>query len=156
MCRGSTSHGGSSLNEPMARSAGRGHRGGVYGCAVLSNYRVIELGMWVAGPAAGGLLADWGADVVKVETPVGDPMRRLFQLLAGHGQPESPPFDLDNRGKRSVVIDLSRPDGVEVLRRLLADADVFLTNLRPEAVERLGLGPDALARASSPASSTPA
>ena len=112
---------------------------------MLSNYRVIELGMWVAGPAAGGLLADWGADVVKVETPVGDPMRRLFALLAGHGQPESPPFDLDNRGKRSVVIDLARPEGVEVLLALLAEADVFLTNLRPEAVERLGLGPDALA-----------
>ena len=78
---------------------------------MLENYRVIELGMWVAGPAAGGLLADWGADVVKVETPVGDPMRRLFQLLAGHGQPESPPFDLDNRGKRSAVIDLGRPEG---------------------------------------------
>jgi crotonobetainyl-CoA:carnitine CoA-transferase CaiB-like acyl-CoA transferase len=111
---------------------------------VLRNYRVVELGMWVAGPAAGGLLADWGADVIKVETPVGDPMRRLFQLLAGHGQPESPPFDLDNRGKRSLVVDLARPEGTAVLRRLLADADVFLTNLRPEAVERLGIGPDAL------------
>jgi len=111
---------------------------------VLQNYRVIELGMWVAGPAAGGLLADWGADVVKVETPVGDPMRRLFHLLAGHGQPESPPFDLDNRGKRSVVVDLTQEAGLEVLDRLLAGADVFLTNLRPEAVERLGLGPEAL------------
>jgi crotonobetainyl-CoA:carnitine CoA-transferase CaiB-like acyl-CoA transferase len=111
---------------------------------VLSNYRVIELGMWVAGPAAGGLLADWGAEVIKVETPVGDPMRRLFQVLAGHGQPESPPFDLDNRGKRSVVIDLADPQGRDVLLALLATADVFLTNLRPEAVERLGLSPEAL------------
>ena len=111
---------------------------------VLDSYRVIELGMWVAGPAAGGLLADWGADVIKVETPVGDPMRRLFQLLAGHGQPDSPPFDLDNRGKRSVVVDLAVPEGAEIVRRLIRDADVFLTNLRPEAVERLGLGPDEL------------
>ena len=111
---------------------------------MLSNYRVVELGMWVAGPAAGGLLADWGADVIKVETPLGDPMRRLFQLLAGHGQPESPPFDLDNRGKRSAVIDLADPRGVEVLMALLDQADVFLTNLRPEAVQRLGLGPDEL------------
>jgi crotonobetainyl-CoA:carnitine CoA-transferase CaiB-like acyl-CoA transferase len=117
---------------------------GVYGCAVLQNYRVIELGMWVAGPAAGGLLADWGADVVKVETPVGDPMRRLFQVIAGHGQPESPPFDLDNRGKRSIVVDLATAQGLEVLGRLLADADVFLTNLRPSAVEKLGLDPDTL------------
>ncbi|MGZ4729669.1 MAG: CaiB/BaiF CoA transferase family protein, partial [Acidimicrobiales bacterium] len=111
---------------------------------MLDSYRVIELGMWVAGPAAGGLLADWGADVIKVETPVGDPMRRLFKLLAGHGQPDSPPFDLDNRGKRSVVVDLAVPEGVEIVRRLIRDADVFLTNLRPEAIERLGLGPDAL------------
>ena len=107
---------------------------------MLDNYRVIELGMWVAGPAAGGVLADWGADVIKVETPVGDPMRRLFQVLAGHGQPDSPPFDLDNRGKRSVVVDLATPEGAEIVLRLVADADVFLTNLRPEAVERLGLG----------------
>ena len=111
---------------------------------VLHDYRVIELGMWVAGPGAGGVLADWGADVVKVETPVGDPMRRLFKLLAGHGQTESPPFDLDNRGKRSIVVDLATADGAVIVRRLLADADVFLTNLRPEAVERLGLGPDGL------------
>jgi crotonobetainyl-CoA:carnitine CoA-transferase CaiB-like acyl-CoA transferase len=113
---------------------------------VLDNYRVIELGMWVAAPGAGGVLADWGADVIKVETPLGDPMRRLFQLLAGHGQPESPPFDLDNRGKRSVVVDLATPEGTEIVERLVRDADVFLTNLRPEAVERLGLGPDRLLR----------
>ena len=111
---------------------------------VLDSYRVIELGMWVAGPAAGGMLADWGADVIKVETPVGDPMRRLFQLLAGHGQPESPPFDLDNRGKRSVVVDLARPRAPRSCGACSRDADVFLTNLRPEAVERLGLGPDEL------------
>lgn len=111
---------------------------------VLHDYRVIELGMWVAGPGAGGILADWGADVVKVEAPIGDPMRRIFKLLAGHGQPESPPFDLDNRGKRSIVVDLAAPQGAAVLRRLLGEADVFVTNLRPDAVERLGLGPDAL------------
>jgi crotonobetainyl-CoA:carnitine CoA-transferase CaiB-like acyl-CoA transferase len=109
---------------------------------VLEGYRVVEMGMWVAGPAAGGLLADWGADVVKVETPVGDPMRRLFALLSGHGQPESPPFDLDNRAKRSIVVDLNSSEGCAVLDRLLGDADVFLTNLRPDAVERLGFGPD--------------
>jgi len=111
---------------------------------MLDNYRVIELGMWVAGPGAAGVLADWGADVIKVETPLGDPMRRIFKLLAGHGQPESPPFDVDNRGKRSVVVDVATPEGTEVVKRLLRDADVFLTNLRPEAVERLGLGPDQL------------
>lgn len=111
---------------------------------MLDNYRVIELGMWVAGPGAGGVMADWGADVIKVETPMGDPMRRIFQLLAGHGQPESPPFDLDNRGKRSVVVDLTTDGGSVIVKRLIRDADVFLTNLRPEAIERLGLGPEQL------------
>ena len=106
----------------------------------LSGIRVVELGVWVAGPGAGGLLAEWGADVIKVEPPTGDPMRHLFQLTAGHGQPEVPPFDLDNRGKRSVVLDLRTPDGRDAMQRLVATADVFLTNLRPEAVERLGLG----------------
>ncbi len=106
----------------------------------LAGVRVVELGVWVAGPGAGGLLADWGADVIKVESPEGDPMRRLWGLTAGHGQPEVPPFDLDNRGKRSVVLDLRSDDGAETMRNLVASADVFLTNLRPEAVARLGLG----------------
>lgn len=111
---------------------------------LLSGIRVVELGVWVAGPAAGGLLADWGADVIKVEGPEGDPMRRLFSLLSGHGQPQSPPFDLDNRGKRSVVLDLRSEEGRDDLRAIVATADVFLTNLRPEAVERLGFGAEAL------------
>ncbi len=111
---------------------------------VLDDVRVIELGIWVAGPGAGGILADWGADVVKIEAPDGDPMRRVFNLIVGHGQPESPPFDLDNRGKRSVTVDLATETGRDVVLRLVRDADVFLTNLRPEAVARLGLGPTAL------------
>ena len=78
---------------------------------VLEGIRVVELGAWVAGPGAGGLLADWGADVIKVEAPEGDPMRRLFAVLSGHGEPQSPPFDLDNRGKRSVVLDLRSEQG---------------------------------------------
>ena len=110
----------------------------------LEGFRVIELGVWVAGPSAGGLLADWGADVIKVEAPSGDPMRRLFAVLAGHGQTESPPSDLDNRGKRSVVFDLTTEEGRADARALVATADVFLTNLRPEAVDRLGLGADDL------------
>lgn len=111
---------------------------------LLAGIRVVELGVWVAGPGSGGMLADWGADVIKVESPDGDPMRRLFALLSGHGQVQSPPFDLDNRGKRSVVLDLRTAAGREDLQAIVATADVFLTNLRPEAVERLGLGPEPL------------
>ncbi len=110
----------------------------------LEGIRVVEVGAWVAGPGAGGLLADWGADVIKVESPEGDPMRRLFAVLSGHGEPQSPPFDLDNRGKRSVVLDLRDPAAVEDLLAIVDTADVFLSNLRPDALERLGLGPGAL------------
>lgn len=106
---------------------------------ILDGYRLVELGAWVAGPGAGGVFADWGGDVIKVETPAGDPMRRVFSLGSGHMQQDSPPFALDNRGKRSVVLDLRTAEGLETLDKLLATADVFLTNLRPDAVERLGL-----------------
>ena len=105
----------------------------------LAGYRVVELGVWVAGPAAGGILCDWGAEVIKVEPPAGDPMRSIFALAAGASETRNPPFDLDNRGKRSVVLDLRTDDDREVLERLLATADVFVTNLRVDALERLGL-----------------
>ena len=99
--------------------------------------------MWVAGPAAGGVLADWGADVIKVEAPSGDPFRRMLQVTGGaRGDIASPPFDLDNRGKRSVVLDLRTDEGRVAMHALLGTADVFITNLRPEAVQELGFGPD--------------
>jgi len=99
---------------------------------------VVELGVWVAGPAAAGVLADWGADVIKVEPPGGDPQRRVFQAI-GVSVAAAPPFELDNRGKRSVVFDLRSDEGREQMARLLDTADVFITNLRMDALERLGL-----------------
>ena len=111
----------------------------------LAGIRIVELGVWVAGPAASGIAADWGADVIKVEAPSGDPMRRMLAVTGGGGADlPSPPFDLDNRGKRSVVLELDTDDGQAAMHKLLASADVFLTNLRPDAVDRLGLGPDAV------------
>jgi crotonobetainyl-CoA:carnitine CoA-transferase CaiB-like acyl-CoA transferase len=112
---------------------------------LLAGIRVVELAIWVAGPSAGGILADWGADVVKLEAPGGDPMRRLFATIAGLRETASPPFDQDNRGKRSVAIDLARDEGRAVARRLLGQADVFLSNLRPDALARLGLDYPSLA-----------
>ena len=106
---------------------------------MLSGVRVVELAVWVAGPGAGGVLADWGADVVKLEPPEGDPCRNLFMALAGLKEPKSPPFDLDNRGKRSVVLDTRVPEALALARRLVAGADVFVTNLRPDALAKLGL-----------------
>src|SRR5512134_849859 len=97
----------------------------------LAGTRVVELAVWVAGPSAGGVLADWGAEVVKIEPPDGDPFRGLYLTAAGVELPANPPFELDNRGKRSVVLDLRRAEAREIAYRLLDDADVFVTNLRP-------------------------
>ena len=102
----------------------------------MEGIRVVELGVWIAGPACGGILADWGADVIKVETPDGDPFRSLAWLYPGVG---NPPFDLDNRGKRSIALDLRQPEGLDALHSLLATADIFLSNIRPGGLERMGL-----------------
>jgi crotonobetainyl-CoA:carnitine CoA-transferase CaiB-like acyl-CoA transferase len=104
----------------------------------LDGVRVVELGVWVAGPAAGGVLADWGADVVKIEPPSGDPAR-MFGRMLGIADGLSPPFEMDNRGKRSIVLDVTTEDGRATTRELLSDADVFLTNVRPAALARMGL-----------------
>jgi len=109
----------------------------------LEGVKVVELGVWVAGPAAGGILADWGADVVKIEPPDGDPARGFAKMLGGD-VPFNPPFEMDNRSKRSIVIDVTRPGGVELAYELLDAADVFVTNIRLEALSRLGLDPDTL------------
>ncbi len=104
----------------------------------LTGVKVVELGVWVAGPAAGGILGDWGAEVIKVEPPNGDPAR-IFQRMLGGDMPTNPPFELDNRNKRGVGIDLSTDDGRALMLRLIDDADVFVTNLRIGALARLGL-----------------
>jgi crotonobetainyl-CoA:carnitine CoA-transferase CaiB-like acyl-CoA transferase len=106
----------------------------------LEDVRVVELGVWVAGPGAGGILADWGADVTKVEPPEGDPARNFGRMLGGD-LPTNPVFELDNRGKRSISLDLSDERGLKVAHQLVSEADVLLTNLRPAALARLGLGP---------------
>jgi len=109
----------------------------------LDGVKVVELGVWIAGPAAGGVLADWGADVVKIEPPEGDPSRQFGKML-GDDLPYNPVFELDNRGKRSVVLDLRSAHGREAMERLLARADVFVTNTRVAALARLDLDPTAV------------
>ncbi len=109
----------------------------------LVGVRVVELGVWVAGPGAGGILADWGADVIKIEPPSGDPARTFGRMLGGD-LPTNPPFELDNRSKRSVVLDLGTPEGRRDVLALIDTADVFLTNIRASALARLGLDADAL------------
>jgi len=108
----------------------------------LSGIKVIDFSVMISGPLAGMQLADQGADVVKVESPgLGDIMRYLGSQKNGM----TGIFANNNRGKRSLVVDLKQPDGVDVVRRLVADADVVIQNFRPGAMGRLGLGYDDLA-----------
>ncbi|WP_204808635.1 CaiB/BaiF CoA transferase family protein [Mycobacterium riyadhense] len=104
----------------------------------VEGVKVVELGVWVAAPAAAAILADWGADVVKIEPPTGDP-GRLFGPMLGCEPGINPPFEMDNRSKRSIVLDLTTDAGRDTAFELLADADVFVTNVRLGALRRLGL-----------------
>lgn len=104
----------------------------------VDGINVVELGVWVAGPAAGGILADWGADVIKIEPPRGDPAR-TFSRMFGSDVDLNPAFEMDNRSKRSIILDLRAQEGRAVALDLIAAADVFLTNVRPAALQRLGL-----------------
>ena len=110
----------------------------------LEGVKVVELGVWVAGPAAGGILADWGAEVVKIEPPAGDPSRTFQYSLTGQMMPTNPIFEMDNRSKRSIVLDLTTPEGKEIADDLIAGADVFVTNVRLGGLERLGLDAETL------------
>ena len=115
----------------------------------MDGVRVVELGFWVAGPSAAAVLADWGAAVVKIEPPDGDPFRGLYLSASGVEIPANPPFELDNRGKRSIALNLRTAEGRAIADRLLDDADVFVTNVRPEILESFGLD-DARLRARNP------
>jgi crotonobetainyl-CoA:carnitine CoA-transferase CaiB-like acyl-CoA transferase len=114
--------------------------------APLSGIRVVELASFVAAPAAGALLADLGAEVVKVEVPWGEIYRHSLPRFAGYESDFglAPHFHMDNRGKRSVALDLALPAAVDALRRLVDRGDVFLTNMLPVRLARLGLDPDEL------------
>lgn len=112
----------------------------------LSGIRVVEVASFVAAPAAGALLADLGASVVKVEIPGGEIYRHASLRAAGHSSdfPESPAFQMDNRGKRSLVLDLKRPASARALLRVIDGADVVLTNLLPDRRLRFGIDPETL------------
>lgn len=115
---------------------------------VLKGLKVVEFASYIAAPGAAGVMADWGAEVIKVERPQGDPMRHVFADAKSEIS-INPTFDLDNRGKRAVVLDISKPEGRGALARLAAEADVFLTNVRPASLKRAGLD-DVTLRAANP------
>jgi formyl-CoA transferase len=107
----------------------------------LSGIKVIELGQLIAGPFAGKFFAEFGAEVVKVEPPEGDPLRKWRRLHEG----TSLWWYVQNRGKKSVTINLRVPEGQEIVRRLVKDVDVLIENFRPGTLEKWGLGYDRLA-----------
>ena len=108
---------------------------------LLTGIRVVELAQWVMVPSAGALLADFGADVIKIEHPDGgDPYRGLTTFaLRDSGTGESPSVAHTNRGKRSIGLDVKTEDGRQLLLDLIASADVLLTSFRAPALARLGL-----------------
>jgi len=104
----------------------------------LANIRVLEFSHAVMGPAAGLVLADLGAEVIRVErAPEGDHTRRLKGFGTGY-------FTYFNRNKKSIAVDIKSAAGLEIVHKLLADADVLIENFGPGTMERLGLGYDAL------------
>jgi crotonobetainyl-CoA:carnitine CoA-transferase CaiB-like acyl-CoA transferase len=109
---------------------------------VLDGVKVVEIGAWVAGPSAGALLADWGAELWKVESPKGDPMRTIVASQGYDADIPNAPFTVDNRGKRSVVLDLRETDSRAALEFMLGEADVLLTNTRIKSLGRMELAPD--------------
>src|SRR5829696_6818268 len=114
--------------------------------APCSGIRVVELTNWMAAPSAAAILADLGADVVKVEPLKGDPVRGLMRPPK---LPEGTPrldysFQVDNRGKRSVAVAIDRPEGGDLVRRLVADCDIFVCNLLPYRQVRYGLDAETL------------
>ena len=109
--------------------------------AALSGLKVLELGQLIAGPFAGKTLADFGADVIKIEAPgTGDPLRNWRMLHEG----TSLWWQVQSRNKRSVALDLKDAEAQQAVRVLAADADVLIENFRPGQMEAWGLGPDAL------------
>ena len=105
---------------------------------VLGGIRVVEQGTFITGPCAGMMLADLGADVIKIESPGGDPYRSY------QGERYSPHFQAYNRNKRGIALDLKSDADRKVFEGLIREADVFIQNFRPGTCERLGSGPERL------------
>ncbi|MEQ9451652.1 MAG: CoA transferase [Pseudomonadales bacterium] len=106
--------------------------------APLEGIRVLEVASWLAAPSCAALMADMGAEVIKVEPPGGDTYRRMYDALLGDNSVH-PCYQFDNRGKRGICINLEDPAGVQALKKLATDVDIFLTNLTQDRLERYGL-----------------
>ena len=106
----------------------------------LEGIRVIEYANYVAAPVTGRLLADWGAEVIKVEPLSGDSMRFVgMQWNFPIDDEENPLFEIENSGKKGIMVDTTTKEGVELIYKLLEDADIFITNTRQKALDKSGL-----------------
>ena len=111
---------------------------------MLEGIKVIEMATYIAAPSAGGIMSDWGAEVIKIEPLGGCPMRKFYASAMTDDYPDNPVSALDNRGKRAIAVNTSTQEGRDIVRKLVADADVFLTNVRPKQLKDQGLDFDAL------------
>jgi crotonobetainyl-CoA:carnitine CoA-transferase CaiB-like acyl-CoA transferase len=114
----------------------------------LAGLRVLDVSSFIAAPAAATVLGDWGADVIKIEGPDGDPNRRIMHDSSNY--PKSPvnyPWQMDSRNKRSLVLDLKQPDARAVLDRLLVNADILICNFPPPVRDKLKLAYDDVKKA---------
>lgn len=107
--------------------------------APLEGIRVVEVASWLAAPCCASLLSDLGASVIKVEPPGGETYRRLFDVMMGEDNAVHPSYQFDNRGKRGVCVNLEEAAGVDLVHKLISDADIFITNLTQERIERYRL-----------------
>lgn len=115
---------------------------------VLEGVKVVEVSMWAMVPACGAILGEWGADVIKIEGPDGDPVRNLVTAGIRSTGPRFT-WEMWNRGKRAMALDLTHPDGQAIVHQLVADADVFLTSILPSQRSKLGIDVDSI-RAANP------
>ena len=111
---------------------------------MLEGIKIIEMATYIAAPSAGGIMADWGADVIKIEPLGGCPMRKFYASAMTDDYPDNPVSALDNRGKRAIAVNTGTEEGREIVRKLVEDADVFLTNVRPGQLAEQGLDYDSL------------
>ncbi len=113
---------------------------------LLNGIKIVDFTTYAAAPCSARILADWGADVIKVEGASGDPMRGFGVNMAQtpYTDDENPVWEYENGNKRGIVLDLKNPKGMEAMHKLLSEADAFVSNVRLGSLEKLGLTYEAL------------
>ena len=112
---------------------------------ILQGLKVVDMSIMIAGPTTSRTLGDWGADVIKIENYNGDTLRPLgMNLMSPIDDDENPTFHIANANKRMIPVNVKTPAGMEIVHKLVSEADVFVTSLRMEALKKLGLDYDTL------------